>query len=525
MDNLKIWLREYRIVLMFTLAKLVIHLVTASNYLLHRDAYLYLAQSGHPDWSYYSTPPLLAFLIRIHTFIWGDSILAIRLLPALIGTASIFIVGWLIKKLKGGTWAQLIGLSAYLLSPAFLRPAVLLQPVILNHLFWLLSVVVLFQMVRKENPRLLLWMIPVLGLGWLAKYSIIFYGSALLAALLITPHRKLLWSRYLPITIAGGILLILPNLVWQHQHNWPVISHMNELHESQLGNVLLKDFLMAQLFMHLPALLVWMGGLIWLFTNRQHRTYRLFAWAYILTLLLIILLRGKFYYTIAAYTILVVFGGLAWEHWSRRRRRWIAVGVLGILALSAISILPFSLPIYPPERMVEYDRKQMELGLEVMLKWEDGEVHDLPQDYADMVGWDELAEKVWGFYDSLEDSVKARTMVYGENYGIAGSLLYYRPGDSYPQVHSFNDAFMNWIPAKPDFRHLIYIGNSRRLPLYFEELTLVGRAENPYFRETGLPIHFGSVPTDVLWEDWEESWQESVGRFTRHPNRDDHPSR
>ena len=515
MDKLNTWLREYRIVLVFAVLKLVIHLLSATNYLLQRDAYLYLAQSDHLDWGYYSTPPLLALLIRIHTFIWGDSLLAVRLLPALIGTASICIVGWLIKQFKGGSWAQIIGMAAYLLSPAFMRPAALLQPVILNHLFWLLAVVVLFQMVRKEDPKLLLWMIPVLGLGWLAKYSIIFYGSALLVAMLLTPHRKLLWSRYLPVTVAGGLLLILPNLVWQYQHNWPVISHMSELQEQQLGNVLLKDFLMAQLFMHLPALLVWAGGLIWLLISRKHRRFRLFAWAYLLTLLLIILLRGKFYYTIAAYTVLVVFGGVAWEQWTRNGRRWIALLVLGILVLSAISILPFSLPIYPPERMVEYDRKQIEWGLEVMLKWEDGEVHDLPQDYADMVGWDELGEKVWSFYDTLEDTVRSRTMIYGENYGIAGSLRYFRPDGNYPEVYSFNDAFMEWIPASPDFEHLIYVGWSDRVPLYFEKLIPVGRVENPYFRESGLPIYFGSGPTPKLREDWEEEWQESTGRFTR----------
>jgi hypothetical protein len=80
---------------------------------------------------------------------------------------------------------------------------------------------------------------------------------------------------------------------------------------------------------------------------------------------------------------------------------------------------------------------------------------------------------------------------------------------------------MEWIPETPDFMHLIYIGNSDRLPLYFEELILVGKVENPYFRESGLPIHFGSGPTPVLWNDWEETWQESVGRFTRHPDGND----
>ena len=127
MDRLRQWFKAYWIVLLFALAKLLVHLLTATNYGFQRDAYLYLAQSQHLDWGFFSTPPLTAFITRIHTLVWGDSLLAVRLLPALIGAISIFLVGWLIKVLKGGPVALLMGLTAYFLSPAFLRPAALLQ--------------------------------------------------------------------------------------------------------------------------------------------------------------------------------------------------------------------------------------------------------------------------------------------------------------------------------------------------------------------------------------------------------------
>ena len=514
-ERIKIWFQAYWIILLFALAKLVVHLLTATNYGFQRDAYLYLAQSQHLDWGFFSTPPLTAFITRLHTLIWGDSLLAVRLLPALIGATSIFLVGWLIKTLKGGSMAQIIGLSAYFLSPAFLRPAALLQPTIFNHLFWLLAAVVVLQMIRKQDPKLILWMIPVLGLGWMAKYSIIFYGFALLAGLIISRQRKLLWSPYLLIALVGGFLLILPNLIWQYQHNWVVFTHMSELQETQLGNVLIRDFLFAQLFMHLPALPVWLGGLIWLVFNREHRHFRIFVWAFVLTLVLIILLKGKFYYTIAAYTILVVFGALAWEQWAKRSRRFVAYLVLFLMLSNGLFVLPFSLPVLKPDRMVEYDRKILRLGMEMMLKWEDGKVHDLPQDYADMVGWDELGDKVWTFYEGLHDSIKANTWVYGEFYGAAGAVRYYRPGPSYPDVYSFNDAFMEWIPRKAEFEHLIYIGYSDRVPLYFESHRLVGKVEHPHFRERGLPIWFGSFPKEQLIEDWEGEWQETRGRFIR----------
>jgi hypothetical protein len=519
MEKIKTWIKAYRVILLFTIAKLVVHLLTATNYGFQRDAYLYLAQSHHLAWGFFSTPPLVAFITRIHTFIWGDSLLAVRLLPALIGATSLFLAGWLIKQLKGGTMAQVIGLTAIFLSPAFLRPALLLQPVVFNHLFWLLTAVVVFRLVHLQEPKQLLWFIPVLGLGWLAKYSIVFYASAMLAALMIGPYRKLLLSGYLPWTLAGGLILILPNLFWQYAHNWPVLSHMNELQETQLGNVLLKDFLLQQLIMHLPALPVWLGGLIWLIFNRKHRKFRVFAWAFALTLLLIVLLRGKFYYTIAAYTILMVFGGLAWEQWAARPRRWIAWVILALMIGNGIYALPLSLPVFKPARMVEWGNKQKERGLELMFKWEDGKVHDLPQDYADMVGWDELGQKVWAFYLSLEDAVQTSTLVYGEFYGAAGAMDYYRPDSINNEVFSFNDAYMEWVPRSPELEYMIYVGYSDRIPLYFEEVQLVGRVENPFFREQGLPIWFGSHPTPKLYLDWEETWQESKGRFTRNKDR------
>ncbi len=184
---------------------------------------------------------------------------------------------------------------------------------------------------------------------------------------------------------------------------------------------------------------------------------------------------------------------------------------------NGLFVLPFSLPVYKPERMVEYGKKQVERGLEVMLKWEDGQVHDLPQDYADMVGWDELGEKVWSFYDSLPEPVRKNTALYGESYGAAGAVQYYRPNRSYPEVYSFNDAFMEWIPREHPLEHVIYIGYSDRLPQYFDELQLVGTVEHPYFRERGLPIHYGSGPTPELYEDWEDTWLQTRGRFTRKP--------
>jgi len=132
------------------------------------------------------------------------------------------------------------------------------------------------------------------------------------------------------------------------------------------------------------------------------------------------------------------------------------------------------------------------------------------------VGWDELGTKVWQFYDTLSDSVKAGTLVYGEFYGCAASMDYFRPDKTYPEVYSFNDAYTEWIPRSPELSHMIYVGYSDRVSAYFQEILLVGRVEHPRFRERGLPIWFGSHPTPKLQADWEETWQENVAPFIRN---------
>ena len=58
MERIKSWILDYRIILLFALGKLLVHLVTSTNYGFQRDAYLYLAQSRHLDWGFFSTPPL-----------------------------------------------------------------------------------------------------------------------------------------------------------------------------------------------------------------------------------------------------------------------------------------------------------------------------------------------------------------------------------------------------------------------------------------------------------------------------------
>jgi hypothetical protein len=147
------------------------------------------------------------------------------------------------------------------------------------------------------------------------------------------------------------------------------------------------------------------------------------------------------------------------------------------------------------------------MGLEKLglLKWEDQKQHLLQQDFADMLGWKEIAEKSENIFQQLPDSVKKNTIVYCRNYGQAGALKYYVKDDLYrDKIISDNGSFLLWISEELYFKHLLFIG--RKMPekddkvfQYFERVTIVDSVNNPLSRQHGDKIIFFENGTDSVW--------------------------
>jgi 4-amino-4-deoxy-L-arabinose transferase-like glycosyltransferase len=166
----------WHLVLIFAAAKLLVHGFTAENYELHRDALLYLAQGEHPDAGYWSVPPLTALLGRLFRFLFGDSTLAVRLLPATAGAVSMLIIGDAVRRLGGKIPAGILAMSAFLLSGAYLRTNSLYQPVALDQMFWLLVLYLYLRLLLSRDPRWWIVLSLALGAGLLTKYSIAILG-------------------------------------------------------------------------------------------------------------------------------------------------------------------------------------------------------------------------------------------------------------------------------------------------------------------------------------------------------------
>jgi dolichyl-phosphate-mannose--protein O-mannosyl transferase len=144
---------EWLLIISLALFKLAIHFFTNTNYGLHRDEYLYLALADHLDFGYVSVPPFIALAGRAAVALFGDSVFAVRFFPALIGAASVIIIGLMAKNLGGEKWAIVLACTAFIVSPAFLRSNTLFMPVSFDQFYWLLCAYFMLKLIQTQNPR------------------------------------------------------------------------------------------------------------------------------------------------------------------------------------------------------------------------------------------------------------------------------------------------------------------------------------------------------------------------------------
>jgi hypothetical protein len=315
--------------------------------------------------------------------------------------------------------------------------------------------------------------------------------------LLFTRHRKLLWvPQFWGFLINFG-LLITPNILWQYNHNWPELNHFSTLRATQLVNVNDAWFLAMQFLMFAPAALVWVAGLANLFTAKASRPYISLAYSFLGMIAVMLILQAKPYYPAPFYIILFVFGAIQWEVWLEEKLKWVLGILLATIVLGAIPLLPLSLPYLEMKDMHAFSKTWQNRGFEEPFVWEDGQVHSLPQDYADMTGWHQVSDIVHSAWMSLPENERKSTAIFGGNYGKTGAVNYYnRKVNGFPQAFCFEGSFMFWSPKSLEgISTLIFVGEpDTNVTALFKEVNFFTAVVDPYFRENGMPVYILRYP-------------------------------
>lgn len=499
-----------RILLAFVIVKILLHLFTAHTLGFHRDEFLYLALGRHLDWGFWSNPPFIGLVGWCSQHLLGDSVLATRVPSAFAGGGLLLLTGLMVRDLGGGRFAQIICGTAMLFSVAWLRTSSMLQPVPFDILCWSFLSFSIIRWLKTGDARWW-WAIGAgVGIGFLIKYSLMFWIAALVPALLLSPRRTVLLTPAPWLAVLLAFFIMLPNVLWQWHYHFPVVHHMQELARNQLDNVQPLNFLVDQILMQGPGgALVWLAGLGFLLLGASMRPFRLNGWFYVFVLLIFLAFNGKSYYTLGAYPVLIAAGAVFWERFLQKT--WLRIVLVATVAVPGILFFPTGIPLWPAPQLQAYFQQLTDAGI-VTTRWEDGELHPLPQDYADMLGWTELA--------AVTDSAVAMAgtdqyIVYGENYGQAGAVSHLCNADIRNRTYSFSDSYRLWAPLHlpQGTQTLIYINDElgEDVQALFADIRKMGEITHPLARERGTAVWLCRQPR----RDMDNFWSEVVSGMRR----------
>ena len=413
---------------------LFFHLLTVPGYGYFRDELYYLACGRHLGFGYVDHPPLIGLIAALVRTVAGESLPAIRFLPALAAALTVWVAARITAELGGGRYAQVLAAVAVALAPVYLSLFTLFSMNAFDVLFWALGWWILVRLFAGGDERLWLLFGLVAGLGLQNKISMLFLGFGLAVGLVLARRWEILRSRW--IWLGGGLALLVfaPHLVWQQVHGWPTLEFMDNARQFKNVEYPPLDFLAAQVLNAGPQLLpIWLSGLIFFLFVRAGRPFRALGWAYVGILVLMIVQGAKPYYLSPAYTILFAGGAVALERWtSFRFGTAIRATVLGFAVVLSLFVAPIAKPLLPVDLYVRYAAK---LGFGPSTD-EHHELGRLPQFFADMHGWRDMAESVGLAWAKLSPADQSVACVYGGNYGEAGAVDLFGPEIGLPAAIS-----------------------------------------------------------------------------------------
>ncbi|MCU7493886.1 MAG: glycosyltransferase family 39 protein [Ignavibacteria bacterium] len=508
------------ILLSLSLLTLLIHFFTnaVTGFGIFRDEFYYLACSRRLTAGYVDQPPLSIFLLALSRMVFGDSLFAIRIFPALSGAFSVFLTGLIVQRLGGGKFAVVLASICYIAAPVFLAMNNIYSMNAFDILLWTAAFYILILLFeenaspQKKTTGYWIWLGIILGLGLLNKISILWFGTGLFLALLTRQYRHFLKTPG-PYTAALiAFLLFIPFVIWNIEHGLAHLEFMENASGIKYRSVTPLDLLSGQILLMLPfSLPVWIAGVYYFFSDKKGKTFRAIGIIYLATIaILVVNWHSKPEYAAPAYPVLFAGGSILIEKFlSKKHLRRLSYAFSVIIAVGGILLSPFCLPFLPVKTFVGYSRMT---GIQPGGN-EGKKLSSLPQIYADMFGWENMARTVSEVYLALPEGERRSAFVFAQNYGEASALEYYGKKYPLPKVVCPHNSFWLWQweelknrPNLSNYRTVIIIGGRKEDHMrVLEKVEQKGFIKSefamPY--ENNLPVYVGNsfrLPLKTIWE-------------------------
>ena len=504
-DERKSFLREgMPVVLFLALANLLFHCYFNSGYGYFRDEFDYMACGDHLAWGFVDHPPLVPLLIKLCRLLLGDSLRSVRFLPALASSATIILTAIIARELGGRKFAMGFSALAVAVVPVYLANGSLLTTNFLEPLLWMGCVYFVILAIKRDNPRYWLWFGVVAGIGLEEKYSIAIFGFAIVVGLLFTEQRRVFANKWIYLGGAVALLIFLPNLLWNMQHDWPFAQLMHNIKAEGRDVVLSPAAYFAQqlLIMHPLLAPMWITGVLAFLFSARLKPYRLLGWTYLAALAVFIALKGKNYYLVPIYPVFLAAGAVMIESFIERSRQvWLKPVIVVLLVAGGAWLAPLVVPILPVPQLISYMDK---LPFEVPRSEHSHMRAALPQHFADQFGWEEMVASVNQAYLRLSPEERPGCGIFAQDYGQAGAIDFLGRRYGLPPALSGHQTYFLWGPRGYSGNCLIVLDDTKEsLERLFEHVEYAGRSDNPYALERGIPVFicrgakFGSL--EAMW--------------------------
>ena len=450
------------------LAQFVLQMLFHGNYGYFRDELYYIACSKHLAFGYVDQPPLSLAILAGVRFLFGDSLQAIRFLPALAISASSLLAALMTLRLRGGDFAVGLASLSVVAAPVLLGQGRYFSMNSFDLLFWTAACYLVVRILTGDSPKMWLAFGVVVGLGLENKYSVGFLCIGLFAGMLLTSERKQLLGKWFWLGALVALVLFMPHIIWEWTHGFPSLEFMRNASQNKNVPVTLPDFASGQLReLNYFCAPIWLLGLYYFFFDADGRRYRMLAWTYVIVFIIMVASNGKAYYLSPIYPMILAGGAVFFERLTKEQpRQWMrSIAVGGVLVFAALS-LPFAIPILSIDRFISY---QELLGIKVHSE-ERTSVGVLPQHYADEFGWEEMTAVTASAYQTLTPEEQSKCVIYVRNYGEAGAIDFFGPKYGLPGALCAHNSYWYWGPGEKTGDVAIIFGSRRGLQDNLDDL-------------------------------------------------------
>jgi hypothetical protein len=478
-------------VLAIALCRLVLLCYFNNRYGYFRDEFDYLACGNHLTWGFVDHPPLVPFLARISTLTLGDSLRSIRFLPALASSATVVVAAMVARAFGGGRFALLLTAVAVTIPPIYLSDGTLLTTNSFEPLLWTGAIWFAVMAAKNVDPRYWLGFGVVAGIGLEEKYSILVLGLGMAVGLLLTPQRRMLADKWLWLGGGAALLIFLPNLLWNANHQFPFLELTRNIRadgrDVELSPV--QYFAQQVLLLHPLTAPVWIVGLAGLLLAARFRPFRMVGWCYLVAFAVFAGLKGKNYYLAPIYPALLPAGAVVIEGAIERSRKlWLKPAIVVALAVGGVLLVPIVVPVLTPDQFISYANA---LPFAIPRSEHSHEAAVLPQHYADQFGWPELVDAVAQAWAKVPAGERHDCAIFAQNYGEAGALDFFGARYGLPPALSGHQTYYLWGTRGYSGNCLLVVGDNQvRLEQLFERVEPMGQSDNRYALERNIRIFY-----------------------------------